>query len=74
MLDAMMLKGRRGNARFEVLFCGKKVLPVTLDPALQTHLSTQKTCNCIRILGTWQFSSKAVIWLYDGVLRLARAV
>jgi hypothetical protein len=49
MFDAMMLKGRRGNARFEVLFCGKKVLPVTLDPALQTHLSTQKTCNCIRI-------------------------
>jgi len=29
MLDEMTLKGRRGNARFDVLaICGKKVLPV----------------------------------------------
>ena len=46
----------------------------TLASALQTHLSAQKPVIMFGFLGTWQFSSKAVIWLCDGVLCLARAV
>jgi len=60
MLDEMTLKGRQGNARFDVLaICGKGPAG-TLGSALQTHLSAQKPVIMFGFFGTWQFSSKAV--------------
>ena len=70
-----MSKGRRGNARFEVLaICGKKVLPVPSARPYKLIFPRKKPVIMFGFLGTWQFSSKAAIWLCDGVLCLARPV
>src|SRR5882757_631459 len=63
-----------GNARFgSSPFAAKRSCRY---PRLDSRNSSfgAKTCNYAQILGTWQFSSKAVIWLCDGILCLARAV